>query len=108
MGKEAKNIHILLAEDDSNLGFVVQDNLKANGYKVTLCPDGEVAMKTFASDTFDMCILDVMMPKKDGFAVAETIRSINQDVPIIFLTAKSMQIDKVKGRMYGLEEIEHE
>ena len=104
MGKEAKNIHILLAEDDSNLGFVVQDNLKANGYKVTLCPDGEVAMKTFASDTFDMCILDVMMPKKDGFAVAETIRSINQDVPIIFLTAKSMQIDKVKGFMLGADD----
>ena len=103
MGKEAQNIHILLAEDDSNLGFVVQDNLKANGFKVTLCSDGEIAQKTFASNHFDLCILDVMMPKKDGFAVAETIRDVNKEVPIIFLTAKTMQIDKVKGFMLGAD-----
>jgi len=67
MGKEKQDIHILLAEDDSNLGFVVQDNLKSNGYQVTLCSDGEIALKTFAGSKFDLCILDVMMPKKDGF-----------------------------------------
>ncbi len=104
MDKEAKDIRILLAEDDSNLGFVVQDNLKANGYQVTLCPDGEVALKTFVSEHFDLCILDVMMPKKDGFAVAETIRDVNKEVPIIFLTAKSMQTDKVNGFKLGADD----
>jgi len=99
-----KDIRILLAEDDSNLGFVVQDNLKSNGYQVTLCSDGEIALKTFAGEHFDLCILDVMMPKKDGFAVAETIRDVNKEVPIVFLTAKSMQIDKVKGFMLGADD----
>jgi len=104
MPKEKKNIQILLAEDDSNLGFVVQDNLKSNGFNVTLCSDGEIAMKTFANAPFDLCILDVMMPKKDGFEVATTIREINKEVPIVFLTAKSMQIDKVKGFMIGADD----
>ncbi len=104
MGKDSSNIHILLAEDDANLGFVVQDNLKANGFKVTLCSDGELALKTFANNNFDMCILDVMMPKKDGFAVAESIRSINKEVPIVFLTAKSMQADKIKGLTLGADD----
>lgn len=104
MEKNAENIHILLAEDDANLGFVVQDNLKSNGFKVTLCADGETALKTFANNKFDMCILDVMMPKKDGFAVAESIRSINKEVPIVFLTAKSMQADKIKGLTIGADD----
>ncbi len=104
MAKETKDIKILLAEDDTNLGFVVQDNLKANGYGVTLCTDGEMALKTFADEKFDMCILDVMMPKKDGFGVAQTIRDINKEVPIVFLTAKSMQVDKVKGFMLGADD----
>ena len=104
MAKEVKDIKILLAEDDSNLGFVVQDNLKSEGYQVTLCPDGEVALKTFASEHFDLCILDVMMPKKDGFAVAETIRDVNKEVPIVFLTAKTMQTDKVKGFVLGADD----
>ena len=104
MSKEVKDIHILLAEDDNNLGFVVQDNLKSNGFKVTLCEDGELALKTFASKPFDLCILDVMMPKKDGFEVATTIREINKEVPIVFLTAKNMQADKVKGFMLGADD----
>lgn len=104
MSKKHKNIRILLAEDDNNLGFVVQDNLKSNGFQVTLCEDGETALKTFVSDKFDLCILDVMMPKKDGFQVATTIREINKEVPIIFLTAKSMQVDKVKGFMLGADD----
>ncbi len=104
MTKDQNDIKILLAEDDTNLGFVVQDNLKANGFNVVLCTDGEQALKTFADGQFDMCILDVMMPKKDGFAVAETIRDINKEVPIVFLTAKSMQIDKVKGFMLGADD----
>jgi DNA-binding response OmpR family regulator len=104
MAKEVKDIKILLAEDDSNLGFVIQDNLKSNGYQVTLCSDGEIALKTFASEKFDMCILDVMMPKKDGFTVAKTIRDVNKEVPIVFLTAKTMQADKVKGFTLGADD----
>jgi two-component system OmpR family response regulator len=104
MGKEKQDIHILLAEDDSNLGFVVQDNLMANGYQVTLCADGELALKTFANEHFDLCILDVMMPKKDGFEVASTIREVNREVPIVFLTAKTMQEDKVKGFTLGADD----
>lgn len=104
MIKEKKEIKILLAEDDNNLGFVVQDNLKSNGFKVTLCEDGESALKTFAANKFDLCLLDVMMPKKDGFEVATTIREINKEVPIVFLTAKNMQVDKVKGFMLGADD----
>ncbi|MGB0888583.1 MAG: response regulator transcription factor [Vicingaceae bacterium] len=104
MSKKTNDIRILLAEDDANLGFVVQDNLKSIGYKVTLCSDGEMALKTFASEQFDLCILDVMMPKKDGFAVAQTIRDINKEIPIVFLTAKSMQTDKVKGFTLGADD----
>lgn len=99
-----KKIHILLAEDDVNLGFVVQDNLKAIGYDVTLCIDGEQALKTFVNEPFDACILDVMMPKKGGFEVATTIREINKTIPIIFLTAKSLQPDKVKGFTIGADD----
>jgi len=104
MAKEVTDIKILLAEDDANLGFVVQDNLKSIGYKVTLCSDGEMALKTFASEKFDLCILDVMMPKKDGFAVAQTIRDVNKEIPIVFLTAKTMQADKVKGFTLGADD----
>ena len=104
MGKVKEDIHILLAEDDANLGFVVQDNLKSNGYQVTLCSDGETALRTFASEHFDLCILDVMMPKKDGFEVATTIRDVNKEVPIVFLTAKTMQEDKVKGFTLGADD----
>ncbi|MBL4667985.1 MAG: response regulator transcription factor [Flavobacteriales bacterium] len=104
MEKEIKDIRILLAEDDANLGFVVQDNLKSKGYKVTLCSDGEAALKTFANEQFDLCILDIMMPKKDGFTVAKTIRDINKEIPIVFLTAKTMQADKIKGFTLGADD----
>ena len=104
MAKKVQDINILLAEDDYNLGFVVQDNLKANGYQVKLCTDGEMALKTFANEKFDLCILDVMMPKKDGFTVAETIRDVNKEVPIVFLTAKTMQADKVRGFKLGADD----
>ena len=104
MDIEIKDIKILLAEDDSNLGFVIQDNLKSNGYQVTLCPNGEIALKTFTNEKFDLCILDVMMPKKDGFTVAQTIRDVNKEIPIVFLTAKTMQADKIKGLMLGADD----
>lgn len=86
---------ILLVEDDPNLGLLLQDYLqiKAN-FEVTLCVDGEEGIKAFAKQPFDLCILDVMMPKKDGFTLGKEIRKLDQQVPIIFATAKSMMEDK--------------
>jgi DNA-binding response OmpR family regulator len=92
---------ILLVEDDPNLGYVIKDNLQMKGYDVTLCNDGEDGEKTFFQNPFDLCILDVMMPKKDGFTVAQNIRLKNQQVPILFVTAKSMLEDKVAGFTAG-------
>lgn len=88
---------ILLAEDDTSLGFVIADQLKAEGYQVTLCSNGMDAYQRFNDESFHLCILDVMMPKKDGFTLAKDIRKIDKEIPIIFLTAKSMTEDKVEG-----------
>jgi len=88
---------ILLVEDDTNLGFVVSDQLKSEGYQVTLSSDGKEGFKRFNEQEYHLCVLDVMMPKKDGFSLAEDIRKVNEHVPILFLTAKSMTEDKVKG-----------
>jgi len=92
---------ILLVEDDANLGFVIKDNLAMKGYDVTLCADGEEGQQTFHQHPFDLCIFDVMMPKKDGFSLAQTVRSKNQNVPILFVTAKSMLEDKLAGFTAG-------
>lgn len=92
---------ILLVEDDSNLGFVISDHLTSIGYEVVLCLDGVEASKRFSNEQFHMCILDVMMPKKDGFTLAEEIRVTNKDIPILFLTAKSLPEDKVAGFKAG-------
>lgn len=92
---------ILLVEDDPNLGFVVKDNLQLKGYNVTLCSDGEAGERTFSQQGFDLCILDVMMPRKDGFTLARSIREKNQQVPILFVTAKSMLEDKLEGFKVG-------
>ncbi len=92
---------LLLVEDDKNLGFVIQDNLLAKGFEVILCSDGELGWDTFQKENFDLCILDVMLPKKDGFSLAEQIRSKNEDIPILFLTAKVMQEDKIMGFVKG-------
>lgn len=86
---------ILLVEDDPNLGLLLQDYLQLKGnFDVVLCVDGEEGIRAFAKQTFDLCILDVMMPKKDGFTLGKEIRKINQQVPIIFATAKAMMEDK--------------
>jgi DNA-binding response OmpR family regulator len=90
-------ISILLAEDDINLGFVIADQLRAEGYHVSLTTDGVEALKRFNEQLYHLCIFDVMMPKKDGFTLARDIRQINSDVPILFLTAKSMTEDKIEG-----------
>lgn len=92
---------ILLTEDDPNLGFVIKDNLEQRGYAVTLCTNGEDGFNQFNQSHYDLCILDVMMPKKDGFTLAKQIRSQNQQVPILFVTAKSMQEDKIEGFKQG-------
>lgn len=94
-------IKILLAEDDLNLGFVVQDQLKMNGFTVHLATDGKEGLKKFNSDHYHLCILDVMMPEKDGFSLAKDIRKIDKEIPILFLTAKSQIEDKVEGFKVG-------
>src|SRR6185436_4873666 len=88
---------ILLVEDDSSLGFVIKDNLAMKGYDVTLCTDGESGFEVFSKEEFDLCIFDVMLPKQDGFALAQKVREKNERVPILFVTAKSMIEDKIAG-----------
>jgi DNA-binding response OmpR family regulator len=90
-------ISILLAEDDINLGFVIADQLRSEGYQVSLATDGVEALKRFNEQAYHLCVFDVMMPKKDGFTLAKDIRKINSDIPILFLTAKSMTEDKIEG-----------
>jgi DNA-binding response OmpR family regulator len=95
---------ILLVEDDINLGFVTKDNLEAYEYQVTLCEDGEKGWKTFNQENFDLIIVDIMLPKMDGITLVEKIREKNQDVPIIFLTAKSLPDDKIAGFKKGADD----
>lgn len=95
---------ILFAEDDANLGFVVKDNLEDSGFQVELYTDGETALLAYQHGEYDLCILDVMMPKKDGFSVAQAIRQNNQDIPIIFVTAKSLKEDRIKGFQLGADD----
>jgi len=93
---------ILLAEDDPNLGDLLKDYLELKGkFDVTLCTDGEEAVNQFRKSTYDLCILDVMMPKKDGFTVGKEIRKINTTTPIIFATAKGMMEDKTEAFELG-------
>lgn len=92
---------ILLAEDDTNLGFVIADQLKSEGYHVTLALDGSEAIQKFNQDTYHLCIFDVMMPKKDGFSLTKDIRKVDKTIPILFLTAKSMTEDKIEGFKVG-------
>lgn len=92
---------ILLVEDDQTLNFIIKDNLEQNGYVVTSAEDGESGLKSFKSGKFSLCILDVMLPKKDGFTLAKDIREIDDHVPIIFLTARSMTEDRITGLTIG-------
>lgn len=96
--------HILLVEDDINLGFVIKDNLEMEGFSVTLCDDGEKGWHVFSELACDICVLDVMLPKKDGFTLAGEIRRKNGQIPIIFLTAKSMKEDKITGFRIGADD----
>jgi len=101
---EKNQIRVLLAEDDRNLGNILKNYLDAKGYSTTLCINGEEATETFFRKDFDFCILDIMMPVKDGFAVAREIRAVNSKVPVLFLTAKSLQEDKLKGFETGADD----
>lgn len=93
---------ILLVEDDPNLGMLLQDYLQLKGkFDIVLCVDGEEGLRAFNKHTFDLCILDVMMPKKDGFALGKEIRKVNETVPIIFATAKAMMEDKASAYDLG-------
>ena len=96
--------NILYVEDDSSLSFVIKDNLEENGYAVVHCTDGESAWQQFMKHTFDLCLLDVMLPKKDGFALATQIRKKNALIPIIMLTAKNMDEDKIHGFKTGVDD----
>ncbi len=95
---------ILLCEDDENLGMLLREYLQAKGYDTTLCPDGEAGYKAFTLDKFDLCVLDVMMPKKDGFSLARDIRETNEEMPIIFLTAKTLKEDILEGFRIGADD----
>ena len=95
---------ILLVEDDESLGYVIKDNLLAKNFEVTLAKNGVEGIEMFNSHKYDICLLDVMMPGKDGFSLAEEIRTKNADIPIIFLTAKSMEEDKIKGFLIGADD----
>jgi two-component system OmpR family response regulator len=99
-----KKTRLILTEDDENLGLLLREYLIAKGYDTDLYPDGEVAYKGFQKSQYDLCIFDVMMPKKDGFTLAKEIRMLNSDIPIIFLTAKSMKEDVIEGFKIGADD----
>ena len=99
-----ENTRILLVEDDPNFGTVLKDYLTLNDYDVTLAKDGLEGLIVFKNNDFDLCILDVMMPRKDGFSLAKDIRVTNTEVPIIFLTAKTMKEDVLKGYQAGADD----
>ena len=95
---------ILYAEDDETLAFLTKDNLEQHGYQVTHCADGKVCLETFVGTVFDICIFDIMLPKMDGFELATEIRKRNTDVPIIFLSAKTLKEDRIRGLRLGADD----
>ena len=97
-------IKILLAEDDNNLGSLLRDYLKVKNYSTTLLPDGDQAWQAFKNENFDICLLDVMMPRTDGITLARKIRAVNSDIPIIFLTAKNLEADIIEGFKVGADD----
>ncbi len=101
---EKSKLKVLLAEDDPNLGNLLKTYLDAKNFFVTLCSDGEQALNVFKTEAFNFCIIDVMMPIKDGYTLVKEIRKIDSKVPILFLTAKNMQEDKLKGFQLGADD----
>src|SRR3978361_1062067 len=101
---EGRKYKILLCEDDTNLGMVLKNYLELNDYEVVLERDGRLGLAAFQREKFDICLLDVMMPNMDGFALAEEIRDINPDVPLFFLSAKTMKDDIIQGYKLGADD----
>ncbi|MEO6734193.1 MAG: response regulator transcription factor [Ferruginibacter sp.] len=101
---EAAKPKILICEDDTNLGMVLKNYLELNDYEVILERDGRLGLAAFQREKFDICLLDVMMPNMDGFALAEEIRDINPDVPLFFLSAKTMKDDIIQGYKLGADD----
>lgn len=99
-----KKSNILLVEDDSNFGYILKEYLEIHDLNVTLAQDGNEGLQAFEKGFFDLCILDVMMPVKDGFTLAQDIRAVDPDIPFIFLTAKALKIDKLKGFKLGCDD----
>ncbi|MPQ48700.1 response regulator [Marinifilum sp. N1E240] len=99
-----EQVRILLAEDDANLGLLLKEYLIAKNYNTTLCEDGDKAYDEFLKNPYDLCIFDIMMPHRDGFTLAKDIRLINSEIPIIFLTAKSMKEDVLEGFKLGADD----
>lgn len=96
--------NLLLVEDDESLGFLIKDSLDASGWQVSRFPDGEKGLSAFLSHSYDVCVLDVMLPNRDGFDLASEIRKYNGKVPIIFLTAKSLTEDRIRGFQVGADD----
>jgi DNA-binding response OmpR family regulator len=99
-----QKVKLLLAEDDENLGLLLKEYLVAKGFDATLFSDGDAAFKGFMKNHYDICILDIMMPKKDGFTLAKDIRMVNADIPVIFLTAKNLKDDVIEGFKLGADD----
>ena len=99
-----EKLKILLCEDDENLGMLLREYLQAKGCQAVLCQDGEVGYREFAKGKFDIAVLDVMMPKKDGFTLAQEIRQANTEIPIIFLTARALKDDILEGFKIGADD----
>lgn len=99
-----EQMRILLCEDDENLGTLLREYLQAKGFDTELCQDGELGFRAFMKNKYDICVLDVMMPKKDGFTLAREIRQLNAEIPIIFLTAKTLKGDILNGFKIGADD----
>ena len=97
-------LRIFLCEDDENLGMLLREYLQAKGYVADLFPDGDAGYKAFLKNKYDICVFDVMMPKKDGFTLAQEVRSANSEIPIIFLTAKTLKEDILEGFKIGADD----
>ncbi|MEN2413795.1 response regulator transcription factor [Flavobacterium mesophilum] len=99
-----KQFKILYTEDDETLAFLTKDNLEQNHYHVVHCCDGQSGLQNFKKEKFDICIFDIMMPKMDGFDLATEVRKLNTDIPIIFLSAKTLKEDRIKGLRLGADD----
>ncbi len=99
-----KKAKLLLVEDDTSLGFIIKDNLELKGFEVDLLADGDLGWAAYKTNAYDLCILDIMLPKKDGFSLLESIRKQNKHIPVLFLTARASQKDRIEGFRKGADD----